>query len=457
MSACPPNAVVSSQDVRTGNITCYDANGNIIGSPIIVNSPIPVGPDTQCIIPGTTKIVTNLATNYYQCRYPNENIVSNSKPCPTGYKSTQGATLNLNGTLSYTCFKFDETADTFTCPLNVTPIVNPTGYQNSRGIFPSYTCNILPPEPTESNLSSAPSENVYGPAPTSFLFSPAPTSFLFSPAPSNTNSPTIYSNIFSPAPTSTYGPAPSNIKFIPPSGSSVIGSTLTKNTYKNYIISYGYTLSDLNNNQEKFNQLWDNFKEFKGGDIKLPDGSIVSASAGPSGSALINILQIVVMFQVSLERFINVNATPTFADNGIDVQTIMISCIITNININNPPKPNDFLSATCIGNWLVAVLTILLLSSPITQDFKVPFNTLPTYNAAAYNTLNEPPLKNTIVQQNPVLLNVLNLPTSNIANFTNTQTKNKTIEHIINPRGETTPSTADDSVDIENQCSCTIA
>jgi hypothetical protein len=455
MSTCPPNAVTSVQDVATGNITCYDANGNIIGTPIIVNSPILTGPGTQCIIPETTKIVTNLATNYYQCKNQNGGILSNSKPCPTGYASTQGATLNLNGTLSYTCYKSSSTANSFTCPLNVTPIINPTGNQ---GTSPSYTCNILPPVSNGSLLSPAPSANVYGPAPTSSLFSPTPTSFLFSPVPSNTNSPAIYSNIFSPAPTSTYGPAPSNIQFIPPSGSSVIGSSLTKNTYKNYIISYGYTLSDLNNNQIKFNELWDNFKQFKGGNITLPGGSIVSASSGPSGSALISILQVVEMFQVSLERFINANATPTFADNGTDVQTIMISCTITNINLSNPPKTNDFLSATCIGNWLVAVLTILLLSTSITQPFKVPFNTLPAYNATAYNTLNEPPLKNTKVQQNPVLLNVLNLPTSDIGHFTNTQTKNKTIEHIINPTGHTTPSTADDSVDINNQCPpCTIA
>ena len=481
MSTCPTNTVVSSQDTATGNLICYDANGNIIGTPIIVNSPIPVGPGTPCIMPETTKIVTNLATNYYQCKNNNEGILSNSKACPTGYGSIGSPTLNLNGTLSYTCFKSSSTADSFACPLNVTPIVNPAGY---RGTSPSYTCNILPPGPTESKLSPAPSTNVYGPAPTSSLFSPqtssllspapstnvygpaptsslfspAPTSSLFSPAPSNTNSPTIYSNIFSPAPTSTYGPAPSNIQFIPPSGSPVIGSSLTKNTYKNYIISYGYTLSDLNNNQIKFNELWDNFKQFKGGNITLPDGSIISASPGPSGSALISILQVVVMFQVSLERFINATATPTFADNGTDVQTIMISCTITNINLNNPPKTNDFLSATCIGNWLVAVLTILLLSTSITQPFKVPFNTLPAYNATAYNTLNEPPLKNTKVQQNPVLLNVLNLPTSDIGHFTNTQLANKIIEHIINPTGQTTPSTANDSVDIDNQCpACTIA
>jgi hypothetical protein len=503
MSTCPPNAVTSVQDVATGNITCYDANGNIIGTPIIVNSPIPVGPGNQCIIPSTATIVTNLATNYYQCKLSNGNVTSNSKPCPTGYASTQGATLNLNGTLSYTCFKSGGTANSFTCPLNVTPIVNPTGYQ---GTSPSYTCNILPPvsngslspapssniygpaptsslfspaptsslfspapsanvrglAPTSSLLSPAPSGNVYGPAPTSSLFSPEPTSFLFSPAPSNTNSPKIYSNIFSPAPTSTYGPAPSNIQFIPPSGSPVTGSSLTRNTYKNYIISYGYTLSDLNNDQVKFNELWDNFKQFKGGNITLPGGSIVSVSSGPSGSALVSILQVVVMFQVSLERFVNANATPTFADNGTDVQTIMISCTITNSNLNNPPKTNDFLSATCIGNWLVAVLTILLLSSSITEPFKVPFNTLPAYNATAYNTLNEPPLRNTNVQQNPVLLNVLNLPTSNIGNFTNTQIINKTIEHIINPTGQTTPSTANDSVDIDFQCPpstilCTIA
>jgi hypothetical protein len=454
MSICPPNAVTSVQDVATGNITCYDANGNIIGTPIIVNSPIPVGPGNQCIIPSTATIVTNLATNYYQCKLRNGNVTSNSKPCPTGYASTEGATLNLNGTLSYTCFKSSSTANSFTCPLNVTPIINPAGYQ---GTSPSYTCNILPPAPTGSLVSPTPSGNAYGPAPTSFLFSPAPTSSLFSPVPSNINSPAIYSNIFNFAPTSTYGPAPSNIQFIPPSGSPVIGSSLTKNTYKNYIISYGYTLSDLDNNQRKFNELWDNFKQFKGGNITLPNGSIVSASSGPSGKALISILQVVVMFQVSLERFINATATPTFADNGIDVETIMISCTITNININNPPKTNDFLSATCIGNWLVAVLTVLLLSSQITQQLKVPFNTLPAYNAIAYNTLNEPPLKNTIVQKNPVLLNVLNLPTSNIGHFTNTQTKNKTIEHIINPIGQTTPSTSDDSVDINNQCSCTIA
>ena len=74
MSTCPPNAVTSVQNVATGNITCYDANGNIIGTPIIVNSPIPVGPGNQCIIPSTTKIVTNLATNYYQCKNQNEKL-----------------------------------------------------------------------------------------------------------------------------------------------------------------------------------------------------------------------------------------------------------------------------------------------------------------------------------------------------------------------------------------------
>ena len=79
MSTCPTNAVVSSQDIATGNLICYDANGNIIGSPITDNSSISVGPGTPCIMPETTKIVTNLATNYYQCKNNNEGILSNSK------------------------------------------------------------------------------------------------------------------------------------------------------------------------------------------------------------------------------------------------------------------------------------------------------------------------------------------------------------------------------------------
>jgi hypothetical protein len=470
MSTCPPNAVTSVQDVATGNTTCYDANGNIIGTPIIVNSPIPVGPGNKCIIPDTATIVTNLATNYYQCKSQYGGIFSNSKPCPTGYASTQGATLNLNGTLSYTCYKSSSTANSFACPSNVTPIINPAGY---NGTSPTYTCNILPvqpefkfsPAPTGYLLGPALTGNVYGPAPTSSLFSPQ-TSSLLSLAPSNTFSSPTFSNIFSYTPTSTSGPAPTNIKFIPPSGSPVISPSLKTNMYKNYTISYGYTLNDLNNDQLKFNILWDDFKNYKGGNITLPGGSTIYAKPGPSGSALVSILQVVIMFQISLERITNTNMTPTFADNGTDVQTIMISCTITNNNISNPPKINDFLPASCIGNWLVAVLTVLLLSTTITQKFKIPFNSLPAYNAKAYNTLNEPPLKGLKVQENPVLLNVLNLPTSDISQFTNMQTKNKIIEHIVPPIGHyiSTPSGNEYNIDISDinqllggQCSCNIA
>jgi hypothetical protein len=190
MATCPSNAVLSSQDVATGNLTCYDINGNIIGTPITGNSPIPVGPGKQCIIRSTTKIVTNLATNFYQCKNDNGTIFSNSNPCPAQW-GLDYQDLSLNGTLKYGCSDPTGTKSLiFSCPYNITPTKN-----NLTGLI---TGCIIPGRPPTSTPISTPTST-----PTSTPISTPTSQSPSISSSSNTSSSNLISSSFSPSSTSS--------------------------------------------------------------------------------------------------------------------------------------------------------------------------------------------------------------------------------------------------------------
>jgi hypothetical protein len=136
-SSCPPGTKVSKQTTKSAinTLSCYGSNGNIIGSPIINSPPI----SNICTADTTTRInynniLTHIDTGYYQC---NQNAITllDTKICPNGYISAITPTINLDGSITYTC----SGNGPFTCPLNVTPITTTL----NTGVT-AKVCNILP-------------------------------------------------------------------------------------------------------------------------------------------------------------------------------------------------------------------------------------------------------------------------------------------------------------------------
>jgi hypothetical protein len=152
MATCPSNAVVSSQDVATGNLTCFDINGTIIGSLLTGNQPLSIGGTNKCPLQ-TAKIRTNLTTNSYQCETIVGGILSNSNPCPAGWVPNY-YNLSQNGTLEYGCNNTTGSSTPFSCAYGITPTQN-------RGLTPMTGCiiparpSIPTPTPSSSNTSSS--------------------------------------------------------------------------------------------------------------------------------------------------------------------------------------------------------------------------------------------------------------------------------------------------------------
>jgi hypothetical protein len=136
-SSCPAGTKVSKQTTKSAinTLSCYGSNGNIIGSPIINSPPI----SNICTADTTTRIsynniLTHINTGYYQCNQDATTLLD-TNPCPSGYTSAITPTLNLDGSITYTCTGNGP----FTCPLNVTPITTTL----NTGVT-AKVCNILP-------------------------------------------------------------------------------------------------------------------------------------------------------------------------------------------------------------------------------------------------------------------------------------------------------------------------
>ena len=176
--------------------------------------------------------------------------------------------------------------------------------------------------------------------------------------------------------------------------------------FKNFTLSFDITTSDfkLSNGispQVQLNNTWNQAQAF--------DPSIATVSSfydvkrlpkGQAGFALNSILSMAYLIQVSQDRFVNSTATATFdPTNQSNVKSITITCDIINKNIESPPKPNDFLSATCIGNWFVSIFTYMSTNPTPIDITKMKYD-------LSYNSLNEPPIPNVPVVENPTILNI---------------------------------------------------
>jgi hypothetical protein len=153
MATCPSNAVISSQEVTTGNLTCYDINGAIIGNVLTGNPPLSIGGTNKCPLQ-TSKIKTNLTTNSYQCENINNGILSNSNPCPNGW-SPNVYLLSTNGILKYSCSNSTGTSVPFSCPYNITPTKNDLTGLMTGCIIPAKPTTLSPTSNSSSPTSSS--------------------------------------------------------------------------------------------------------------------------------------------------------------------------------------------------------------------------------------------------------------------------------------------------------------
>ena len=186
MTTCPSNAVISSQEVTTGNLTCYDIDGRIIGNVLTGNPPLSIGGTNKCPLQ-TSKIKTNLTTNSYQCEGASGGILDNSNPCPAGWVPNY-FTLFQNGTLEYGCNNSTGSSTPFSCAYGITPTQN-------KGLTPMTGCIIpaRPSIPTPTSTPTSRSPSISSPSSISSSISSSNTSS------SNTSSSNSTSSSFSPS------------------------------------------------------------------------------------------------------------------------------------------------------------------------------------------------------------------------------------------------------------------
>jgi hypothetical protein len=159
-NSCPENAVVSKQTIGevTNTLSCYDANGIIIGSPINNEAEKP----SLCKIDSPIdNYLTHISSEYIQCNV-GDSVEETTNTCPDGYMIAVKPNLKLNGELSYTCRRNTKlntfNNQPFTCPFNVTPIQT-----HDPRLGTLYKC-ILPSSESlpSSELLPAPFTNVNG-------------------------------------------------------------------------------------------------------------------------------------------------------------------------------------------------------------------------------------------------------------------------------------------------------
>jgi hypothetical protein len=180
--------------------------------------------------------------------------------------------------------------------------------------------------------------------------------------------------------------------------------------YKDFKFSFDITTADFTSrtvtggidSQAQLNNAWNLAQSFDPSTATTsPYYDVKKLPKGSSGFALNSFLNFVYLMQVSQGRFVDSDATAVFdSNNKSNVKSITISCKIINKNLDTPPKANDFLSATCIGNWYISILKYMA-TNPVTPDPKQM-----TYKPE-FNSLNEPPLPGIPVVENPGILNIL--------------------------------------------------
>ena len=196
MTTCPSNAVISSQEVTTGNLTCYDIDGRIIGNVLTGNPPLSIGGTNKCPLQ-TSKIKTNLTTNSYQCEGASGGILDNSNPCPAGWVPNY-FTLFQNGTLEYGCNNSTGSSTPFSCAYGITPTQN-------KGLTPMTGCIIpaRPSIPTPTSTPTSRSPSISSPSSISSSISSSNTSSSntssSNTSSSNTSSSNSTSSSFSPS------------------------------------------------------------------------------------------------------------------------------------------------------------------------------------------------------------------------------------------------------------------
>ena len=205
-------------------------------------------------------------------------------------------------------------------------------------------------------------------------------------------------------------------------------------TYNDFVVSYDMTVDTFPGGQSALNNLWSNADNFDA--TTMQDAVLFDTSKFPKGKKGL-ILQLISFMtyamQVSIGRFIDTTITPKY-DTIIptNVKALSISCKIINKNLDIPPKQNDFLSATCIGNWFLDMLR-----------YKGSDYTKVSYNPKN-NELNEPPLPNIPVINNPVPISPFKF--SFFTSKINEPFASKIYEHNENVKGNTTPATSDTEV-----------
>jgi hypothetical protein len=131
--SCPVGTKVSKQTTLTtgpNTLSCYDANGVIIGSPI-PNTPIPNICTTEARF---NNYLTHIDTGQIVCNIDGATY-KNSNPCPAGINLLSTPELKLDGTYNYVCLG---SKPDFKCLSNVQPIIGSSRWGTTT------TCNILP-------------------------------------------------------------------------------------------------------------------------------------------------------------------------------------------------------------------------------------------------------------------------------------------------------------------------
>jgi len=176
--------------------------------------------------------------------------------------------------------------------------------------------------------------------------------------------------------------------------------------FKDFEFTFTLTVADFSNNQNMLDNLVKSINDF---DPKLlqemfknnpdmlknspfSDVDFSKLDKGEKGYGILLFTNFAAMLQISINRCID-SSLKIIMENQNKAKSITLSARIINKNINSP-KPNDFLSATCIGNWLLDIL-----KNP--PDKPLDFSKL-GYKKE-YNKLNEPPLPDIPVIENPVL------------------------------------------------------